>query len=1572
MMRPGRLALAILLIAACVGPGGDPAWAADAPPSPERVSYFRQVRPILQESCQGCHQPAKREGGLDVTSVPAIIKGGESEEPGVVPGKPDASNLLGLVAAKPGRPPEMPKAGKPLSAEQVALVRRWIAEGARDDSPPAAKAAIDQDHPPVYPAPPIITSLAFSPDGTLLAVSGYHEVLLHKADGSGVAARLVGLSERIQSAVFSPDGTRLAVTGGSPCRMGEVQIWDVASRKLMLSHPVTFDTVYGASWSGDGKFVAFGCSDNTLRAIDAATGQQVFYQGAHNDWVLDTVFSTKGTDLVSVSRDGSMKLNEVATERFVDNITSITPGALKGGLITVDRHPAKDELLAAGADGEPKIYQMYRTKARQIGDDFNLLRKFAPLPGRVFAAAYSRDGARVLAASSDSGRGELRVYQEADAKLVSQLETPGTGLYAAAWRPDGKAIAAGGFDGVVRLVDPESGKVVKEFPAAPVTPGKTPAASAFTPPTSSGATPGAGEERLPGGAAVKALEVFPATIDLANPYAYRQLLVTAVLDSGERIDATRMAHIEPPAGLVALSPAGLVRPKADGTGELRCSLAGQTAAVPVRVSGTGIEHRVSFVRDVLPAMSKLGCNAGTCHGSQKGQNGFKLSLRGYDPAFDHRALTDDQAGRRYNRVAPDQSLMLLKGSGSVPHTGGVLTRPGEPYYEALRSWIANGAQLDLESPRVRSIEVTPRETVLALPGAKQQMAVLATYTDGSVRDVTAEAFLESSLTEVLTVDRAGLATAVRRGEAAVLVRYEGSYAVARVTVMGDRSGFVWKDVPEYGPIDALVYAKLKKMKIQAGDLCDDAEFLRRVYLDLTGLPPGPDEVRAFLADGRDGRPKRDEVVDRLIGSPAFVEYWTNKWADLLQVSREQTSLEVAQAMRKWIRQAVADNVPYDKFVRQVLTASGSTLENPAASYYEALRTPEAAMENSTQLFLAVRFNCNKCHDHPFERWTQRQYYQLAGYFAQVDRKPAPGAAMTEDKTATVPEAKRPTVEIIADAASGESKHPTTGAVVAPAFPFAHGDMPPAALPRRQQFAHWVASPQNGYFATSYVNRVWSYLMGVGLIEPVDDIRAGNPPSNPELLERLTADFVSSGFDTRELLRRICKSRVYQHSIAASQWNADDQTNYSHALARRLPAEVLYDALCRATGSASRLPGMAPGARAVEAADPAVELPDGFLNLFGRPPRESACECERKSNVSLGQALNLINGPTVAEAIADPQNAIAKLVAAEKDDKKVVEELFLRVLCRPPTEKETAAALGVMHAYDEDYGKVAARVADYEKQLDARQPAWERQYQGTIVWHEVSPAAVASSGGATLTKQEGAAVLASGNNPDKDKYTVTIDTDLAGITGVRLEALADPSLPAKGPGRAPNGNFVLNELAVTAAPKADPSKAQPVPLQNARADYSQGSYEVTGAIDGNIGSGWAVAEQFGRDHVAVFETREDAGLSGGTRLVVTLDQQFGGQHTIGRFRLSLTTSPRPLSLKEDLPKAIAEILAAPADKRTDAQRAELTRYFRSLDPEYQRLAQGLAAYTRWSGEKRVIGAQDVVWALVNTPAFLFNR
>jgi hypothetical protein len=977
---------------------------------------------------------------------------------------------------------------------------------------------------------------------------------------------------------------------------------------------------------------------------------------------------------------------------------------------------------------------------------------------------------------------------------------------------------------------------------------------------------------------------------------------------------------------------------------------------------------VSFVRDVQPVLGKMGCNAGTCHGAKDGKAGFKLSLRGYDAIYDHRALTDDVGGRRFNRVAPDQSLMLLKATGSIPHVGGVRTEFDSPYYKLVRQWIASGVKLDLAAPRVSKIDIFPKDPIVPRAGMKQQIAVLATYTDGSTRDVTREAFIESGNIETISADPSGVVTMLRRGEAPVLVRYEGAYAATTIIIMGDRTGFVWNQPPTNNYIDELAYKKLARVKILPSELCTDAEFIRRVYIDLTGLPPSSQQVRNFLSDQRPTQEKRDALVDELVGSRDYVEHWTNKWADLLQVNRKFLGEEGAVALRNWIKDAVATNKSYDQLAYEILTASGSNIENPPAAYWKTLREPAETMENTTHLFLAVRFNCNKCHDHPFERWTQDQYYHLTSYFAQVGRKEDSNYAGKKIGGSAV-EGAVSLVEVVYDKTDGEVKHDRTGEVAIPSFPYVHGDLAPESAARREQLARWITSKENQYFAKSYVNRLWGYLFGRGIIEPIDDIRAGNPPTNPELLDALTKDFIDHDFDAQHMLRTICKSRVYQHSVATNEWNADDELNNSHAIPRRLPAETLFDAIHLATGATPKLPGVPVGFRAAELPDAGVSLP--FLEDFGRPVRESACECERSSGMVLGPIMKLVNGPTVAEAINDPANALVQIDKIATNDREAIEELFLRFLSRLPTEEEIKLGSEALHMAAEGHEELAARFAEYQKTLSAKQAEWEKSLGAEAVWRPLEVAEFKSAAGATIKKLGDQVVLIEGEKA-KDVYTVQLRTDLKGITGLRIEALPHESLAASGPGRAPNGNFVLSEIALSAAPQSDAGMLKKVELANALADFSQDQWSVAGAIDGNEGTGWGISPQFGKSHFATFETKTDITHDGGTLLSVDLSFQYpDGQHSIGSFRIAATTSKRPFAAPK-LPGPIAAIVAVPANERTAEQNKSLAKYFAELDSDYLKLKREVAHSADQLEHQRLVGLQDLAWALINNPAFLFNR
>jgi hypothetical protein len=726
------------------------------------------------------------------------------------------------------------------------------------------------------------------------------------------------------------------------------------------------------------------------------------------------------------------------------------------------------------------------------------------------------------------------------------------------------------------------------------------------------------------------------------------------MSDGQRIDLSSRATVSTQSPVCQVDAAGFVAPVAAGEGVITVEAEGQKAEVKVHVTSAD-PMNVDFIREVNPILSKVGCNQGTCHGSQAGKNGFKLSLRGYDSVYDYRVLVDDISGRRFNRSEPSQSLMLLKPTQGVPHEGGFLFDEESRYYKVLEQWIAEGCQYKPDAARVTGIEVYPPTPLLQLRHDQQQLIVIAKYADGTTRDVTREAVFDASNFEVATVSRQGLITAVQRGEAAALVRFEGNYAAAPISILGNRDGYEWVPQPEYNYIDSLVNGKLQRMKILPSATADDAEFLRRISLDIAGVPPTSEEVLAFVADTTDPVAKRTAMIEKLLSSPMYVEHWTLKWSDLLLNRRKTVTERGVWAFRNWIRQSVAANKPFDQFAKELITANGSAYENPAANYFRIAREPKLVMENMTQVFLGTRFNCNQCHDHPFERWTQRQYYELSAYFADVGRRPLPEGD-----------------EFIFTMASPTAVvNPDTNQPADPKFPFVHAGAVDAASTRREQLAQWLTAKENPYFARSIVNRYWSYFFGRGIIDPVDDIRAGNPASNPELLDALTKDFVDSGYDLKKLVRTICNSATYQRSLEAGQWNEDDTINFSHALPRRLSAEQLYDAIIQATGAPRALPGVPAGFRASELPDSDVEV--AFLDMFGRAPRESPCECERTSDVSLGQTLNMVNGPTIGDAIAHPQGVIAKTVAAGATNEKLIETIYLSALSRKPSAEESARA-----------------------------------------------------------------------------------------------------------------------------------------------------------------------------------------------------------------------------------------------------------------------------------------------------------
>ena len=752
----------------------------------------------------------------------------------------------------------------------------------------------------------------------------------------------------------------------------------------------------------------------------------------------------------------------------------------------------------------------------------------------------------------------------------------------------------------------------------------------------------------------------PAQSTLIGHRGTRQLIASATDLDGSMRDLTRaLAWTSLDPAVATVNAKGQVVPVGNGKATIVARGGSVEAQATVEVSGMERVKPVSFRNDVIPSFSQAGCNMGACHGTPTGKGGFRLSLRGYLPDQDYTLLTREAGGRRISVMASESSILLRKPTGEVAHEGGLRLIRNSKSYEYLRDWMKEGAKDDPAAPVAVKLEILPGARVLNAPAKSQQVAVVARYADGSSRDVTPICYYNSSNPEIADVDADGHVAFKNRGEVAVIAHYLDLVANVRLTHLVEVPGFRLAEVPQDNTIDRTVFAKLNRMRISPSEICTDHEFLRRAYLDVLGILPTPAEAQAFLADPAPDR--RAKLVDKILARPEFADFWTLKFADILRANGRLIETKGTHAFNRWIRTNLQQNVPLDRFVRDLLTANGSTLRNPAANYYRISRDPENSTETTAQLFLGVRIQCAKCHNHPFERWTQDDYYGFAAFFSRIKRK---AGSLPED-------------EVVYGADAGEVRQPRTGKVMkpkalgGPSFDDATPD-PNMVNDRRESLAKWLTGPENPFFARSLVNRVWYHLMGRGIVEPVDDFRDSNPASNDELLDGLTADFVKGGFDLRALVRSILVSRTYQLSSKTNELNAADSLYFSHAATKLLPAEVLLDAISSVTGTTTPFDGLPKGTRATQIPDGKMENP--FLKTFGRPARELACECERESDSNLSQALQLIGGATVNGKLRDDNGRMAKLAKSDATPEQIVRELYLVAVAREPNATETAAAV----------------------------------------------------------------------------------------------------------------------------------------------------------------------------------------------------------------------------------------------------------------------------------------------------------
>lgn len=752
---------------------------------------------------------------------------------------------------------------------------------------------------------------------------------------------------------------------------------------------------------------------------------------------------------------------------------------------------------------------------------------------------------------------------------------------------------------------------------------------------------------------IATLKVEPGgALTLRGRDARQQLLVTARLDSGAERDFTRKASYEAaPTSVVKIDAHGVLSPLADGAATITASANGISANTTIHVEGVAANPPINFANQVVPIFTKAGCNAGGCHGKARGQNGFRLSLLGFEPAEDFEHIVKEARGRRVFPAAPENSLLLLKGANIVPHGGGKRLEPDSDDYRLLVRWVAQGLPFGKASdPKLARIEVVPAQRTMAL-GGEQQLVVLAHYTDGAVHDVTRSALFEPNDRSMGKAEEDGRVTLFEQpGDVGVMVRYQDKVAVFRATAP---LGAPVENLPApRNFIDELVFAKLRAMGMPPSEACDDSTFVRRASIDIAGRLPTLEETRRFLADADPA--KRDRLIDALLASAGYADYFANKWSALLRNRRaEAKDARGTFAFHAWIRDGLSANKPYDQFVREILAASGTLAENPPVAWYRQVKEPQQQLEDSAQLFLGTRLQCAQCHHHPFEKWSQRDYFSFAAFFSQVGRK---GTETLFHKRGVATALDKKTKQAVKPVALGAAPR----------------EIAPEEDPRLA-LADWMSSKDNPFFARVLVNRYWKHFFNRGLVEPEDDLRETNPPSNPELLDALARRFIASRYDLQALIRDIAQSRTYQLSALPNAHNQSDRQNFSRYYPKRLTAEVLFDSLHTLTDAATAFAGLPSGTRATALPDNSFNASSYFLAAFGRPDGASACECERTQEASLAQALHLLNSKDIQTKLAAEVGRAARLAADPRSDEEKLRELYLLAHSREPNAGEITLA-----------------------------------------------------------------------------------------------------------------------------------------------------------------------------------------------------------------------------------------------------------------------------------------------------------
>jgi hypothetical protein len=766
------------------------------------------------------------------------------------------------------------------------------------------------------------------------------------------------------------------------------------------------------------------------------------------------------------------------------------------------------------------------------------------------------------------------------------------------------------------------------------------------------------------GPALQEVLVYPPDIHLSTSRDLQSLVVQAIYADETTRDVTSTSKL-------TLADASLVRregftfyPLKDGTTELSVEHAGKVIKVPVKVERVAEDRPVSFRLDVMPVFMKSGCNSGACHGSARGQDMFRLSLFGFDPARDYHGLTREMSGRRINLAIPQNSFIVQKGLGLVPHTGGEAFKPESEYHKTLIRWLAAGAPDDTpDIAKPISLDIMPNRIVLEGENQTQQVTVRAKYSDGTDRDVTSLAVFNSNNETSVDVSSLGKIAGKVRGEAFVLARFETFNVGAQVIVIPKDPNYTFPDIVENNYIDTLVHTKLKKLRMVPSEICTDEVFLRRVFIDITGTLPTEQDYESFMtsADPK----KREILIDQLLDRKEFVEMWVMKWAELLQIrsSNQTISYKAALLYYNWLQEKISNNVPINEIVKEVLASTGGTFKSPATNYYQIERDTLKTSENVAQVFMGTRIQCAQCHNHPFDRWTMDDYYSFANFFSRIGRKRA------EDPRET----------IVYDNGSGDTKHKVGGKVLPPKFLGGEEPKVPSSTGRRKVLAEWLTAPENPWFSRNLANITWAHFLGQGIVEPVDDVRVTNPASNPELRDALGEKLVEYNYDFKKLVRDITLSRTYQLSTQANETNALDQRNFAKASIRRMRAEVLLDVITQVTDTKNKFKGLPLGARAVQIADGTTST--YFLTTFGRASRETVCSCEVSMEPNLSQALHLLNGSNVHTKVKQGE-FVKKELDAKRPHDLIIDQLYVRAFSRKPSTKEKEQLLAEL-AKDEN-------------------------------------------------------------------------------------------------------------------------------------------------------------------------------------------------------------------------------------------------------------------------------------------------